>query len=201
MVRMQDPRHRGGLGCQHGVVPDRIVRLPDDDAFGRVTRRDRYRVVHEAAAALLDALEADHPVDRINGHDLADTAWPGSPATRLVPHDGGAPITVTFTPFPGVMVHFGHRGSEAFPACGCDGCDERPDDVVADMEGLVSTVVAGGLTERRIRRLWQRDLSSHHLTTADGTELSRAHGELPDDAARHMPVGITRWPAWTRRAP
>lgn len=175
--------------------------MPDDDAFGRVTRPERYRVLHEAAAALLDSLEAAHPVDRFDGHDLADTAWPGSPATQLVPRGGGAPITVTFTPFPGVMIHFGHQASEAFPACGCDGCDEEPDEVVAELLGLVRTVVAGGLTERRIRRLWQRDLSSHHLVMADGTELSRGHGDLPDDAARRMPVGITRWPAWTRQEP
>jgi hypothetical protein len=47
-------------------------------------------------------------------------------------------LTVVFTSFPGVVIYASSRFSEAFPACGCDACDDTSEDVA---ESLVERVL------------------------------------------------------------
>ena len=124
---------------------------PPEEAYSRVTNPERYQPLHAAATELLDRLEREFAVDRLEGHD-ADEDWSGvtlaRPPIRLVPRDPqAAPITVAFTDFPGLYLKPGSWRSELFPNCGCDACDEMPDELIEKMIGMVEAVVSGGFRE------------------------------------------------------
>lgn len=173
----------------------------DRDAGGDPSAQDpeRFRVLVEVASRLIDELVAEYQVERIDGKDLdleAATSWPSAPATRLVPAGGGAPITWTFTPFPGVMVHYGHHAHGAFPSCGCDMCDESPSQEVARLTELVSDVVAGRLTESRRRRLLRPDTYGWRLESHDGSSWHGTDGLTRPKPESLAPTGTTRWAPW-----
>ena len=124
---------------------------PPKEAYSRVTNPERFFPLHAAATELLDRLEREFAVDRLEGQD-ADEDWSGAtlacPPIRLVPHDPqAAPIVVAFTDFPGVSLKFGYRPSDPFPDCGCDACDDTPDELIEEMTELVEIVVSGGFRE------------------------------------------------------
>lgn len=174
------------------VLPEGFVPIPD---------RNRFTAVTEAARRLLDELLDHYEVTRVDGIDLDDDAapsWPGSPAVRLDPAGGGAPVVVTFTPFPGVHLRYGHDGHTVFPRCGCAECDEDPAEEAQDLVDEVLDVVAGGLTESRTRRRFRADHYETRLVSRDGSQLSRQWGTDPPD--RPVPVGITYWVPWPRRS-
>ena len=167
------------------------IERPDDDAYGRVTNPERYRPVADAAAALIDELAAGYDVARStgsSGDDFPD--WLGSPSstTRLVPGHG-APLVFMITDFPGAVVRFGEWTVEAFPGCGCDACDERPEDEVERMYGLVEAAVAGHYEEELTRR------ELRHSTTGGSSRTRLGRGEW----RRHGRPGRHRWPPWPRR--
>jgi len=172
---------------------------PPDHAYERVTNPERYQVLHETASQQIDQLLARHALERVDGIDLdrrASRAWPESPATMLVPLGGGAPITFTFTPFPGVMMMFGHDGHGSFPACGCDACDDDPVVEADRMTEVVADVVAGGFTETRHRHILRADVYESLLRSVVGGTVC-LKGPVDSDLDPLMPPGITRWPPWT----
>src|SRR5690606_379530 len=66
----------------------------------------------------------------------------------LVPDNpDGAPLTVVYTAFPGVIVHAGLLHDFVFPDCGCDACDESVESAAEEMERLVLAVAAGDYAE------------------------------------------------------
>lgn len=179
-----------------GPPPDwfaQVAAAPPEEAYGRVTNPERYRVLHTAARELLDRLATSHDVDREDGDADLDPALTGDIAVeavvRLRPRSpGAAPLTVAFTSFPGLIVRFGEWTTEALPSCGCDACDEDPEDLVAMFTGLVEALVAGDFTERRngeavAYRLGDREVSHWPADTPPAT---------PTDApAEH------RWSPWS----
>ena len=104
---------------------------PPEEAYSRVTNPERFQPLHAAATELLDRLEREFAVERLEGHDADDELGKKSlarPAIRLTPHDRkAAPIVVAFSEFPGLHVRFGSWRTEPFPNCGCDACDETAD--------------------------------------------------------------------------
>lgn len=179
---------------------------PDDEQRGDghpATNPERYLLLVRDATGLIDRLVAAYDVERIDGNDLAPEAryrWPGSPATKLVPTGGGAPITFTFTAFPGVMVQYGHRALASFPSCGCDLCDEDPAEGSARLEELLADVIAGGLTETRHRRMLGADAYESDLASHDGRGRQGSTGMLEAEYERVVPIGTTRWAPWVRSA-
>jgi hypothetical protein len=125
---------------------------PSDEreAYGRVTNEERFRALHEAALRCTERLEKDFDVtvqmaDEIDP-DLED-AGVARPGIRLVPRsENAAPITIVFTPFPGLQVRFGNS-TDRFPACGCDACGETAKGEVARFEELIEDVTAGRFRE------------------------------------------------------
>ena len=117
----------------------------------RVTNPERFQPLHAAALELLDRLEREFAVERLKGHDADDELGMESlahPSIRLVPHDPqAAPIVVAFTEFPGLHVRFGSWHTKPFPRCGCDACDETPDELIEEMTKMVEAVVSGGFRE------------------------------------------------------
>ena len=121
------------------------------EAYSRVTNPERFLPLHGAATELLDRLEREFAVERLEGPDADDELGKKSlarPAIRLTPHDPqAAPIVVAFSEFPGLHVRFGSWRTEPFPGCGCDACDETADGSMEEMTELVEAVVAGGFRE------------------------------------------------------
>ena len=124
---------------------------PPKEAYSRVTNPERFQPLHAAALELLDRLEREFAVERLEGHDADDELGMESlahPSIRLVPHDPqAAPIVVAFTEFPGLHVRFGSWHTKPFPRCGCDACDETPDELIEEMTKMVEAVVSGGFRE------------------------------------------------------
>jgi Family of unknown function (DUF6226) len=124
---------------------------PPPEAYSRVTNSERFRPLHDFALTLLGQLHTSFDVDRIEGFgvdselEVADLA---RPSVRLVPRDSkAAPLTVTFTTFPGLKVRAGRWCTAAFPACGCDACDEIANDETVRLAAMIDDVVAGRFRE------------------------------------------------------
>ena len=124
---------------------------PPEEAYSRVTNPERFQPLHDAATGLLDRLEREFAVERLERPDADDELGRISlarPAIRLTPHDPqAAPIVVAFSEFPGLHVRFGSWRTEPFPRCGCDACDETPDELIEEMTRMVNAVVSGGFRE------------------------------------------------------
>ena len=73
---------------------------PPQEAYSRVTNPERFQPLHDAATELLDRLEREFAVERLEGPDVDDELGRRSlarPAIRLAPHDPqAAPISGCF---------------------------------------------------------------------------------------------------------
>jgi hypothetical protein len=101
---------------------------------------------------LLDRLELAFHVDGIEGYDLDRELEAGCklvrPCVTLVPRDeGAAAIVVAFSAFPGLLLRCGRWWTTAFPACGCDACDETADSEAERLRSLIDNVTAGHFPE------------------------------------------------------
>ena len=171
---------------------------PPDEAYSRVTNPERFQPLHAAATELLDRLEREFAVERLDVHDVDDELARiklARPPVRLVPHDPqAAPIVVAFTDFPGLHLRFGSWRTEPFPNCGCDACDETADGSIEDMTKMVESVVSGGFRESiQVPRLlgagWRE--SEFRFNDAHGG-FSRSRGRIsrsprPRDDGRRTP--------------
>ena len=180
-------------------APDRfglplLGAAPEDDAYSRVTRPDRYQMVVDAAHATMDRLQATHEVERSDGElgDLDPERWPRAVVTRLDPSEG-APIVLGMTDFPGVIVRAGNWFVEGFPTCGCDACDEQPLDVVEALEEVVEGVIGGQFTEV----LTKASVSFSFTAERGGTQVERKleRGEWKSLGT----PGTHEWLPWPKR--
>jgi hypothetical protein len=94
------------------------VNLPP--AYGRVTDPERFAPLHGYALELLSSLAITVDVETIEQHGLdphLETTGVKRPSIRLMPNDyAAAPITVSFTDFPGLRMRFGQWWISAGPA-------------------------------------------------------------------------------------
>jgi hypothetical protein len=86
------------------------------------------------------------------------------------------------------------------PACGCDACDEPPDDLIERLQEVLVDVVAGGLTETRQRR-FGAGTCTVRLERADRSGFSESEGAVDPTTDGDLPIGITRWAASKLRRP
>jgi hypothetical protein len=170
--------------------------------YSRVTDPGRYAVLHETAEKLLDDLAARYTVERRETKEpLSPTSEPVR-TVRLIPHTpAAAPLAVSFTDFPGIVLRFGRWYEEPLPACGCDACDEHPDHLVTELVTQVDALIEGGLWERV-----RRGVSGSWFETrliGDGVKAAR-EGLLSARAARNARRGgfaaAVQWAPWPRRS-
>ena len=156
--------------------------MDDDSPYGRVTDPERYAVLHDAARSLIDDLAErfDVAVTELEP-EAGHVPRPALSTTRVTPAGAGAPVVITLTGFPGLWVTFGARHEEGFPHCGCDACDEDPQDVLEDLLLKVGAVTLGGFQETR---------RGYAFTHADGSSSS---GDDPGRAPRD-PTSYAPWP-------
>ena len=182
---------------------------PPAEAYPRETNPERFRPLHAAAKELLDQLEREFAVERLEGHDADDELGRESlarPPIRLVPHDPqAAPIMVAFTEFPGLRLRFGTWRIEPFPDCGCDACDETPDGSIEEMARMVDAVVSGGFRESMRAPLLLGDgWRESEFRFNDGyggfrrsrSRVRRARALEITEGKRHVTLN---WKPWPRR--
>lgn len=121
------------------------------EAYSRVTNPERFAALHDFADALLNRLEREFAVERVEDYGLDPELDSGElvrPSVRLSPVDAdAAPILFTFTAFPGVTARFGRWYCRSFPSCGCDACDETADGEANRLESSINEVTTGRFRE------------------------------------------------------
>ena len=123
-----------------------------DSAYSRVTNPQRFRPLHTAVLAVIDRLESDFEVERVEGFSFDEKLTRGLELARedvrLTPKDpDAAPVSVVFTAFPGLRIRFGRWYIEPFPGCGCDACDESAEGEIERLNDMVDDVIAGRFRE------------------------------------------------------
>ena len=182
---------------------------PPEEAYSRVTNPERFQPLHDAATELLDRLEREFAVERLEGPDADDELGRKSlarPAIRLTPHDPQAvPIVVAFSEFPGLHLRFGSWRTEPFPNCGYDACDETADGLIEEMTQMVEAVVSGGFREAvrtppLLGRGWQE--SEFRFNDIHGG-FSSSRGRVSRSRALKMTGGklnvTLEWKPWPLR--
>ena len=171
------------------------IEPPDDEAYGRVTNPERFLVVVDAARRLIAELARDYEVVVTHGTAAEDfpTREDGTAVTTRIKPTVGAPLRILITDFPGVDMRFGRWGHDWFPSCGCDACDEDPDELIAEMKGLVDAVTGGRYFEELRRRTLTRALTGPHGRRGSRQRLQRR------DLDHYGPAGRHEWPAWPKR--
>ena len=193
----------------YGYAESQNAASPEDPAYSRVTKPERFRPLHSAMLEVLARLENDFDVERTEGYgldaELERGLKPARPHVRLDPRDPeAAPIAVVFSTFPGLNVRFGRWFSELFPSCGCDACDESAESEIERLNEMVDDVVAG-----RFREAIRRPLISFRGTgwretrfwSSDGRRTNRSR--VDGLRSREMTGGRRRldlnWKPWRRR--
>ena len=180
---------------------------PPDEAYSRVTEPERFAPLHGWALEAVARLQTEYEVTLDEG-GVTDADLERSPLSRplmkLTPiHDSSAPITIAFTDFPGLGIRVGRWLTDWFPSCGCDACDEMPEDAFEGLTELLSDVVAGRFRESlyleptgdgwRSRELW----AGEHRRRSGRSRVSR-------DKALQILDGETEialeWTPWQPRA-
>ena len=180
---------------------------PPAEAYSRVTNPERFAPVHPFAQALLARLASEFDVEREEGSDLEPGLGPTELARSsimLKPRNrSAAPVLVSFTTFPGLVVRAGRWLHEPVPVCGCDACDESAESAIESFSFLVESVVGGHFREELsmppfLGDAWQTiEIGSRDVghSTARRTRIPRASARkiLEGNRARY------EWEPWARR--
>ena len=180
---------------------------PPEEAYSRVTNPERFQPLHDTATELLDRLEREFAVERLEGRPAAAELGRDSlahPPIRLTPHDPqAAPIVVAFSKFPGLHVRFGSWRTAPFPNCGCDACAETPDGLFKEMTQMVEAVVSGGFREAmRVPLLlgdgWQESefRDNHGVLVPQRSRVSRSRALEMTGGKRNVTL---EWKPWAPR--
>ncbi len=175
------------------------------EAYGRVTNPKRFAVLHDVATQLLQQLARDFDVERSEGYGIDPEVERGirlaRPTVTLTPRDGtAAAVAVAFSAFPGLRVRFGRWCTVTFPGCGCDACNENPDDEVIRLKWTVTSVIEGrffeaiqiGVTDASTEwAFWSSDRSEH--ATVSG------HREQVQNLLTESDRSWYAWKPWSRR--
>ena len=179
---------------------------PPPESYGRVTNPERFAALHGVVTALLARLEQEFDVEPAESFgldpELEDHLTLARPTLRLAPrHNDGAAIVVTFSAFPGVRVRFGRWCMRAFPACGCDACDETAEGEADQLTWMVGSVVAGRFRETISIESDGHVWSEWEAQSANARSSQRSR--LEGDAARQLLSDRDRvryeWKPWSRR--
>ncbi len=179
---------------------------PPEDSYSRVSNPERFAPLQAVADALIEHLRVAYPAGVAALDKSSAGAEPST--TKLIAvtpeRRDAAPLVFRFTTFPGVEIRAGARYREAFPACGCDACDETWSYGADQMERLVFAVSDGNFSERIVfphrgsATVGHRIEEPGHMARSGiqyGVQIDQA---LRDAAARldRLPGG--HWQPWAR---
>jgi hypothetical protein len=176
-----------------------------DPPYGRVTNAVRFAMLHAVALELLDRLQSDFDVERIEPYerdaelDRFGRIPLARPTVALVPrHPGCAPVVVAFSSFPGLLVRVGQRYPLAFPGCGCDACDESAEGEADRFRRLVHAITLGHCREYLERR-GDGEATLVWAWESAGQQWRELLPLKSTDASR-VELGLTsRWKPWIGR--
>ncbi|MDP8017633.1 DUF6226 family protein [Prescottella equi] len=179
---------------------------PPPEAYGRVTNPERFAPLIPAAEALIADLKHRFEVTVTRGPATRGRSSKVVPveSVRITPaHSDQAPLTITFTSFPGLYLEAGAWQHISLPSCGCDACDEKVEDVLRELAEYSEALTAGQLSERitgRIRPMLEHSWQGEGWGQSGKTSLhaSRA-AELRN--AELQPPADGRWRPWTPKQP
>jgi len=176
---------------------------PPEDAYGQVTDAHRYHGLVDTAEQVIEALIATYQVEvKHGGAELDPKLCEGLPVDRVVQFEPGqddaAPLTIVLTTFPGVALRAGRWQTALYPACGCDACDELPDELAEDLARVMHAVAAGQLLEELSGGI------DPHLTISlsdDQGPLGTQHGPISRHEMKHKggPARLD-WQPWPGRS-
>ena len=179
---------------------------PPEDAYSRVTEPERFLPMHQWALELVARLEAEYELNREEGQGVdaeLESRDLDRPTIKLTPTgDSYASITIAFTDFPGLRVRAGQWGTESFPVCGCDACDEMPDEEFERFERLMGDVVAGRFRESLSLgprgEGWSRmeTWSARGSSSSGGSRLSNEEAVRILKGEREV---VVEWQPWPKR--
>lgn len=137
---------------------------PDDDAYSRVTRPERYRLLVARADAWAEALVS---TGLATAQGDVDVVWaePDAPKpvvsrlARLVPGRAEAlplvlgSITLDNVPDAGIWCGVGHPAVSlgVIPDCGCDACDSGSDSELEALDAMIAAIVSGRFHQMKRR--------------------------------------------------
>lgn len=187
---------------------------PPEDAYSREEHPERFAPLHTIAEALIAHLRDAYDVavwegtasfsELLNAPGIDESTR----AVRITPRDPHcAPITLTFTDLPGVMLTSGYYSDTAFPSCGCSACDETWEEEGARLEDHVLAIVAGGFTERAWPSPWRElrapdgswaESGSVQEGTVPAERLATAEARLAELRRAHPAGNWQPWPVRVR---
>jgi Family of unknown function (DUF6226) len=200
-IEAREFRDEFGAVIRYGT---RWTGSPPDDSYSRVSDPERFAPLQTIVDALIEHLQATCRADI--GEPATVSAKSATTKVIAVTPEGAdaAPLVFRFTDFPGVEIRAGVRYSAAFPACGCDACDERWEDAAGAMERLVFAVTNGTFSERiSLPGPSAKATVEYRIKTLGAGQSGVRHGVEPDpglrdDAARLDSLPGGRWQPWTR---
>lgn len=189
---------------------------PFKGAYGRFSHPERYRVLHEWGWELLDRLDEEFDVERVDATGDEPSPIPSdvdAPAVLLVPGDPRAgSLTLVFHSLPGLKVRCGRWCDFRLPDCGCDGCDEDPAELWDELEEHATALVSGNFSERLSRRhgVWHveheipgQESGGHEVryveTDRNSGWFSSMSGWGAVDPQQLGLPGAVEWSNWPRR--
>ena len=180
---------------------------PPDDAYSRVTEPERFAPLHGWALEAVARLQTEYEVTLDEG-GVTDADLERSPLSRLLIkltpiQDSSAPITIAFTDFPGLGVRVGRWVTDWFPSCGCDACDEMPEEEFERFTEFLGDVVAGRFRESLYLEPAGDGWTSMELWGGDHRRRRRGSLVSRDKAAQILggeTVIALEWTPWQPRA-
>ncbi|MGG7100718.1 DUF6226 family protein [Rhodococcus sp. 24CO] len=179
---------------------------PPEEAYGRVTNPERFTPLIPAAEELISDLAR-----RFDVTIARDPASPSKSKTiatlesvRITPvHPDQAPLTITFTSFPGLYLDVGAWQHIALPSCGCDACGEDAEDAIRELAEYKEALTAGQLSERitgNLRPMLEHSWKGNGWGRSGNTPLSKERAaELR--AGPVQPPADGRWKPWSTTVP
>ncbi|MET0199122.1 hypothetical protein CH289_05990 [Rhodococcus sp. RS1C4] len=158
-----------------------------DEAYGRVTNPERFAPLVTAAKEFADdvATRFDVDVTRVAG----DAGSQVVEAVHFVPaQDDQAPLIVSFTSFPGVLLDVGASQRIALPACGCDACEEDVENLIGHLNRYLSALVSGQFYERIVDSMVEHVWEGGNWRNSGRGPIPELRVAMPEDG---------RWKRWS----
>ncbi len=179
---------------------------PPEEAYSRVSEPERFLPMHDWALELVARLEQEYEVTREEGDGMEAELGELSlsrPTLRLTPlQNSCAPVTIALTDLPGLAVRVGRWGTDWFPSCGCDACDEMPGEEFERFDRLLGDVVAGRFRESL--SLGPRGEGWSRMETWSVRGFSSSGRILPQEETVQILNGreriVVQWLPWPKRS-
>ena len=179
---------------------------PPEESYSRTSNLDRYEPLQVVARALIDYLESTYDVtlDK-SASPIADFVPPLDvlESVRVSPLDPiCASLTFGFTSTPAVFLHAGVLRDFAYPACGCDACDEGIGVTLDRLEWTVFAVTDGNFRESVTgrRRPWAGyEINTREQSESGSVRLVSLSKDRIKSASRRLADVPGWWAAWPLR--